>query len=109
VIAGHGVEERIFVHAGDAGDVLGNLDAGSYDLAFFDGFAPTVELVGQLHTLLRPAGTLVCANLQLADDESVRGELDDPGRWLTARWADNALAIRLHGDAESARPRCPLP
>jgi len=97
VIAGYGAEERIVVHAGNAGDVLDELEFGAYDLAFFDGFAPTTELLNQLHKLVRPAGTLVCANLQLTDDESVRRELDDPGRWLTARWGENALAIRTSG------------
>jgi len=59
----YGMSDRVQVHHGDAMTVLNSLDASAYDLAFFDGFAPTPELINGLRERLRVGGVLVCANL----------------------------------------------
>lgn len=65
-IAAAGFAARISVHLGDFEEVLARLP-GLYDLIFFDGFEPDIRLLGLLRTRLAPAGTLVCANIGLAD------------------------------------------
>lgn len=78
-----GLETRITVHHGWFEAVLSRLP-GPYDLAFFDGFAPSSEVVAALAQRLRPGGTLVCANLGLArGDERARlmAALEDAGQW----------------------------
>lgn len=87
-----GVADRCTVHVGDAAVVLPELAASAYDLAFFDGFAPTASVVGQLHERLRPDGLLVCANLSLGGD----GEqaLGDEARWATHSLGETALAVK---------------
>ncbi len=50
------VADRIKVHLGEADDELGKLEPAAYDLAFFDGFAPTASILDKLHRRLRPGG-----------------------------------------------------
>lgn len=60
-----GLADRITVHHGDADDVLISLPAGEFDVAFFDGFAPTTAMIAGLRTRLRVGGILLAANLTL--------------------------------------------
>ena len=88
----YGVADRVTAHCGDADDVLQRLEAGRYDLAFFDGFAPTASILTGLHRLLRPGGTLVCANLTLGDDGDK--VLADTQKWRTHSFGETALAVK---------------
>jgi len=82
-IASVGLTDRITVHHGSFEVVLQNLTP-TYDLAFFDGFAPEPEVIHALRQLLVDGGILVCANVGLApsaEASALRQELDDPRRW----------------------------
>lgn len=77
--------QRVTVHAGRFEAVLPTLQGG-YDLAFFDGYAPTISLLQGLKSLLSIGGHLVCGNLGLAgagERRALRAELDHSPRWQT--------------------------
>ncbi len=93
-IAAHGPTASITVHEGRAEDVLPNLEPDAYDLAFFDGFAPTLGIVESLRQRLRPGGLLVAANLTLNPEPAVLADLTQSTRWLTHSLGETALAIR---------------
>ncbi|MDQ2765193.1 MAG: class I SAM-dependent methyltransferase [Pseudomonadota bacterium] len=78
-----GFTDRVNVIHGDFADALRQLAPG-YDLAFFDGYAPSIADLNKLRSLLRPRGVLISANLNLEGGEAVRTALADPHRWLTA-------------------------
>ncbi|MBS0482219.1 MAG: class I SAM-dependent methyltransferase [Proteobacteria bacterium] len=82
-IADAGLSDRVTVHAGSFDEVLATLEPG-YDLAFFDGYAPTPGDLDALRALLRPRGVLIAANLDLDRGRTVRAALADEARWLTA-------------------------
>ncbi|MCY0962210.1 hypothetical protein OTB19_35785 [Streptomyces sp. H27-H5] len=77
-MARRGFTGRISVLPGAAEDVLPGLDGGAYDLAFFDGFTPTLAVVEDLYRLLRPGGTLLAGNLVLGPAPAVTRHLADP-------------------------------
>lgn len=84
------------IHA-DFAIALASLQPG-YDLAFFDGYAPTAEDLNRIRSMLRPRGVLVSANLDLDGGSSVRAALANPSRWLTAPmleggWTSVSIAI----------------
>ncbi|MFJ7905175.1 hypothetical protein ACIQ6V_32615 [Streptomyces sp. NPDC096198] len=66
----------------------------AYDLAFFDGFTRTHEVVRHLHVLLRPGGTLLVGNLILGPDRAVTDDLTDPARWRTCPLGETALCVK---------------
>lgn len=88
----YGYENRISVHCGDAEDILPGLVGESYDLAFFDGYAPTSSAIGKLKTLLRTGGVLVCANMTLGGEGDVA--LADTAQWLAYSLGETALAVK---------------
>ena len=90
--AQYGVADRVTAHCGDADDVLQTLESGGYDLAFFDGFAPTASILTALHRLLRPGGVLVCANLTLGGDGN--RVIADAATWLSHSFGETALAVK---------------
>ena len=78
-----GLHERVNVHQGQFDAVMPNLVKG-YDAVFFDGFAPHLNVLQQLHRLLHPSGILILANLGLAHGEDLRAlnrELNHTERW----------------------------
>ena len=93
-----GVADRVTVHQGDFAGVLPKLAAG-YDLAFFDGFAPTPDYLRAFQKLVRRGGVLISSNLHFRDAETraYRELLFDGGAWLTAAIADGdtAMSVRL--------------
>ena len=86
------VGDRVTAHCGDADHVLPTLGEMTYDLAFFDGFAPTASILAKLHRLLRQDGLLICANLTLGGDGGQA--LADPNVWLTHSLGETALAVK---------------
>lgn len=70
-------------------------DGGAYDLALFDGFTPTLEVVEDLYRLLRPGGTLLAGNLVLGPAPAVTRHLADPARWRTHPLGESALCVKL--------------
>jgi predicted O-methyltransferase YrrM len=90
--------ERVRVHHGRGERVLATLDAGGYDVAFFDGSAPTPELIGGLRDRLRVGGVLIAGNLSFGRGAAVEQGLADPARWLTHSLGETALAIKRAGD-----------
>jgi len=93
-IARYGLDDRVSVHHGDAESVLADLDESAYDVAFFDGFAPTLAVVGLLRSRLRPGGLLIAANLTLGGAGAVRTELADVSLWRTHSFGETALAVK---------------
>lgn len=94
-----GYDARIQVHQGDFATLLPRLQPG-YDLAFFDGYAPTLADLAALRWLLRPGGLLVSANQELAGPETAdyRAQLQDASQWMTAplgEGSDTSLSFRL--------------
>jgi len=96
-LARHGVGERVRVHHGRAEAVLATLDAGAYDVAFFDGFTPTAAIVTSLRERLAPGGVLVAANMTHGVGDNLRAELADPARWLTASLGETAVSVKRGG------------
>ncbi len=96
-VAAAGQAARIVVHEGDFATVLAVLESG-YDLAFFDGYGPTTAIIERVRVLLRPAGVLICSNLDVGGDASaVRAALTEPSRWLTSfalEGGRTALSVR---------------
>lgn len=86
------VAHRVTAHCGNASDVLSKLEREAYDLAFFDGFAPSASILIELHRLLQPGGMLVCANLTLGGDGDK--VLADARMWLTHCLGETALAVK---------------
>jgi hypothetical protein len=81
------------VHHGRAEQLLPTFANERYGVAFFDGFAPTVEVIGALRALLCPGGVLIAGNLTMAP-AAVDGELADAARWLTVSFGETALAVK---------------
>lgn len=82
-IAAVGLEDRITVHNGDFEKTLASL-ADTYDLIFFDGFAPNATILSLLRSKLNSNGTLVCANIGLADTNQrmmILAELSNEDYW----------------------------
>jgi predicted O-methyltransferase YrrM len=52
----------IEVHHGEAASVLPLLHSNSYDLVFYDGYAPRVSFLLEYERLLKKGGTLLTAN-----------------------------------------------
>lgn len=97
-IAAAGLDHRITVHEGDFATVLPTLDPG-YDVAFFDGQAPTPALHKTLRGLLRTGGTLVTANLNHGGTaDAVRKALFDGKSWRSAlidEDGETAISVKL--------------
>lgn len=82
-IAEVSLSSRVTVHLGNFETVLKTFTSG-YDLAFFDGFAPSTKILQSLLHLLTPGGVLVCANIGLAaptETQRMRSMLDDLTVW----------------------------
>lgn len=90
----NGLADRVTVLHGSADDVLPMRDEGTYDLAFFDGFTPTIEVVRELHRVLRPGGLLVAGNLILRPEKVVSAYLSDPARWQVHCLGETALCVK---------------
>src|SRR3972149_7487290 len=96
-IEAHGLTGHIVVHEGEFAEVLRQLDPG-YDVAFFDGSAPTRALLKGMRRLLRARGLLISANLTHAGAEAYLAALQEKKSWLTAfvdEEHETALSIKL--------------
>lgn len=97
-IAAARLDHRITVIEGDFASILPTLDPG-YDVAFFDGQAPTPGLHRTLRGLLRTGGTLITANLTHgATAHAVRKALFERKAWRTALLDDEgetAISVKL--------------
>ena len=82
-IARHGFAERVTVHEGKFEETIPNL-RGLYNLIFFDGFAPDLLLLTIIGQRLCIGGTLICANLGLAETaarQQIQREIQNTSRW----------------------------
>jgi predicted O-methyltransferase YrrM len=97
-IAGASMDHRITVHGGDFAAILPTLDPG-YDVAFFDGQAPSPAMHKTLRGLLRTGGTLITANLNHGGTaEAVRKALFDGKSWRSALLdedGETAISVKL--------------
>jgi predicted O-methyltransferase YrrM len=97
-IAAAAMDHRITVHEGDFAAVLPTLDPG-YDVAFFDGQAPSPGLHKTLRGLLRTGGTLITANLNhRSTPDAVRKALFDGKSWRSAlvdETGETAISVKL--------------
>ncbi len=78
------LSHQITIHHGQFDTVIANLNA-PYDAVFFDGFAPSLELLKKLYALLNPNGILIIANLGLAfgsDLIKLKQELNHIEHWV---------------------------
>ncbi len=92
-IASVSLSDRIAVHHGDFLMVLPTLPA-TYDLIFFDGFAPDMAVLHPLTRILKGGGTLVCANLGLADNtRHLTAFLDDASMWTKANPIEGGATV----------------
>ena len=107
-IARYGLDDRVSVHHGDAEPVLAGFDESAYDVAFFDGFAPSLTVLALLRSRLRPGGMLIAANLTLSDTDAVRTELADASRWRTHSFGETAIAVKTAIAAKTAKPTPPI-
>lgn len=89
--AGHvqdaGLADRITLHQGDFDTVMAGLSP-TYDIGFFDGFAPSMATLERLRHLLARNGVLICANLGLASAavaNRLHRDFQDPTRWERLR------------------------
>jgi predicted O-methyltransferase YrrM len=104
-----GLADRITVHEGYFEEVLPTL-RGAYDMAFFDGRAPSAAIITQLRELLQEDGVLICANLRLAAADKARAlkaEFDNERRWLRLGAIEDGdtHVFRNRGPQVSALPR----
>jgi predicted O-methyltransferase YrrM len=96
-VEAHGLAGHIEVHEGEFADVLRRLDPG-YDVAFFDGSAPSRPLLRDLRRLLRARGLLISANLTHTGADAYLAALQEKKSWLTAfidEEHETALSIKL--------------
>ena len=96
-VEAHGMAGHIVVQEGDFATVLRTLDPG-YDVAFFDGSAPSRPLLKEIRRLLRARGLLISANLTHGGAEAYLAALQDKKTWLTAfidEDHETALSIKL--------------
>lgn len=93
-IARYGLTGRINVHQGDAESVLPAFDGSDYDVAFFDGFAPTMELIELLRGCLRDGGLLIAGNLTLGNTDPLIRELSDATQWRTHSLGETAICVK---------------
>ncbi|MFI5492399.1 O-methyltransferase [Actinoplanes sp. NPDC051859] len=94
-IAARGLAGRVIVRHGAAETILPALDTAGYDLAFFDGFTPTVAVLREFHRLLRPGGVVVAGNLILGPDPRATRYLADTARWRTHSFGETALCVKI--------------
>ena len=101
-IGRHVLTHRITVYYGQFDEILGQLVTG-YDMAFFDGFAPSMSTILRVCDLLATGGLLVCSNLQLDHGSAARRlahYLDDSRRWKVLASIEHgrtAVRIKLSG------------
>ena len=97
-IAAAGYAQRITVHEGDFQTVLARLEPG-YDLAFFDGFGPTLGDLERMRALLRPRGVLISSNLTVGGEAAqYRAALLEAEAWLTSfalEGGRTAISVRI--------------
>jgi len=82
-IARYGLQNRITVHHGDFALILADLTS-TYDMVFFDGFAPEFPILMRLRELLTDGGMFVCSNLQLnhgRDAQRIATVWAKPDQW----------------------------
>lgn len=97
-VSAFGLDGHIVVHQGDFAKVLPRLDPG-YDVAFFDGFAPSPPVLKAMTKALKTRGLLISANLTHGGDaDRYREALFDPQSWLTAfvdKDRETAISVKL--------------
>jgi predicted O-methyltransferase YrrM len=98
-VTANDLDGHIIVHHGDFVDVISGLDSG-YDVAFFDGFAPSPPVLKAMRALLRTRGVLISANLTHGgkEAEAYRTSLMNRKMWLTGfigPEAETAISIKL--------------
>lgn len=91
-LARAGLTDRVTIHCGNFDDVLPHF-IEPFDIAFFDGYAPTAEVLALVERLVRPGGVLLTTNLGLGG--GFRQVLAKNPDWLT-RFLDEDTAVSLH-------------
>lgn len=74
-VASVGLAGRITVHHGTFTDVITKLTS-KYDVVFFDGYEPSIDVLDRARNILRTGGLMICANTSLMDKLG-RREVDD--------------------------------
>jgi predicted O-methyltransferase YrrM len=59
-------------------DYLAKIERETYEMVFFDGFAPGLTVFLEMERVLKPSGLIVCANLDLGGDtKKIRLRMED--------------------------------
>ncbi len=86
---------RVHVHCGRFEAVLPTLEGG-FDIAFFDGFAPSLAILERLQALLAVGGHLVCGNLGLVkprEAQPLRAWLENSAAWQACPALENGATV----------------
>jgi predicted O-methyltransferase YrrM len=94
-IDAHCMSDRVTVLHGEAEGILPTMEGGAYDVAFFDGFTPTVGVIRELHRMLRPGGFLIAGNLILRPSRRLTAHIADPRLWQTHCLGETALCVKV--------------
>lgn len=91
-LARHHLADRVSLHTGEGTDILATLAGSGADVAFFDGYPPTVNDVTALAATLRPGGLLITGNMTLGGQaQQIRTEL---ATWQHTDLGETLLAVK---------------
>ena len=89
------LNSRVLIHEGYFDDVIQDLDH-TYDLIFFDGYAPSLSLLNKLALMLNDNGLLVCANMALtssSEQRALKSFLNSDPLWISDFVLENGGTI----------------
>ena len=91
----YGVSEQIEYVQGEFLDLVAGLESKTFDLVFFDGFAPGLTIFLELERVLKSGGHMVCANLTLGGDQKkIRAKMMDEKFYTESREFEDTLVGR---------------
>ncbi|MFD9270586.1 O-methyltransferase [Streptomyces goshikiensis] len=91
-LTGHRVANRVTFHTGEGSACLPTLAHLGADIAFFDGYPPTIAIVTALAATLRPGGLLIAGNMTLGGQAGqIRTQL---ATWQHTDLGETLLAVK---------------
>ncbi|MGW6841275.1 class I SAM-dependent methyltransferase [Streptomyces sp. NPDC054958] len=91
-LTGHRLANRVTFHTGEGSACLPTLAHLGADIAFFDGYPPTIATVTALAATLRPGGLLIAGNMTLSGQaHQIRTQL---ATWQHTDLGETLLAVK---------------